>query len=594
MATQDLKIDIVATDKTGAAFRSVKGGLDDINKSSSALNSALTSLGAIFAAIQVVQLSKGLIDVADKMDELSKRTGIAVETLSSLSNTATLAGTTQDEFASSLTRLNKAIAEAASGSKDQATAFANLGISVKDAQGNIRPTTDILSDIADAFSRVDDGAVKTQYQMALFGRSGANLNEFLSKGSAGIKEFGASISTDFAEQSAQFNDSLTWLGQKIQKTFGEKALPLLRFYNEEMQKAMDIDKRSRIGGGRGIVNPENVTPDRITLQPIDPKIAKAAEEVAKKLQDVNDEILKMTEGEKALSVAQFARMEGVTKPQIAEYQRLLDQKAKLAAQDRELEAASREADDLAKKAHQERVNRLNQGKKITEEMRTPMEVYNQTIADLNVLVNEGSIGWDTYERASAKAFEDFKKNTDPMKDQLADLKYAVEGWGRDFTSMMADAAMGGKISFADMANSIIRDLLRIQIQRSITDPLVQAGTAAFGNLFPSTSTTTGSTGTGLKMPSYAGGGFTGSGSRSGGLDGQGGFMAMLHPNETVVDHTTGGGSGVVVNQTINVTTGVQQTVRAEIMTLMPQISNAAKAAVADAKLRGGTYGKMMA
>lgn len=36
-------------------------------------------------------------------------------------------------------------------------------------------------------------------------------------------------------------------------------------------------------------------------------------------------------------------------------------------------------------------------------------------------------------------------------------------------------------------------------------------------------------------PSFAGGGYTGSGSRSGGLDGEGGFMAMLHPNETVVD-----------------------------------------------------------
>jgi hypothetical protein len=34
---------------------------------------------------------------------------------------------------------------------------------------------------------------------------------------------------------------------------------------------------------------------------------------------------------------------------------------------------------------------------------------------------------------------------------------------------------------------------------------------------------------------------------------------------------------------------VQQTVRAEILTLMPQIANAAKAAVADAKLRGGSY-----
>jgi tape measure domain-containing protein len=41
---------------------------------------------------------------------------------------------------------------------------------------------------------------------------------------------------------------------------------------------------------------------------------------------------------------------------------------------------------------------------------------------------------------------------------------------------------------------------------------------------------------------YAGGGYTGDGPRSGGLDGQGGFIAMLHPRETVIDHTRTGGT----------------------------------------------------
>ena len=54
--------------------------------------------------------------------------------------------------------------------------------------------------------------------------------------------------------------------------------------------------------------------------------------------------------------------------------------------------------------------------------------------------------------------------------------------------------------------------------------------------------------------SFEGGGFTGTGSRSGGLDGRGGFMAMVHPNETVLDHTKGqgvGGNHVTVNMTVN-------------------------------------------
>jgi phage-related minor tail protein len=57
----------------------------------------------------------------------------------------------------------------------------------------------------------------------------------------------------------------------------------------------------------------------------------------------------------------------------------------------------------------------------------------------------------------------------------------------------------------------------------------------------------------------------------------------------IPDSTMSGGSGVVVNQTINISTGVQQTVRAEIQSLLPQISNAAKAAVIDAKRRGGSF-----
>lgn len=64
-------------------------------------------------------------------------------------------------------------------------------------------------------------------------------------------------------------------------------------------------------------------------------------------------------------------------------------------------------------------------------------------------------------------------------------------------------------------------------------------------------------GLGLNMagpvPSFAGGGFTGYGPRTGGLDGRGGKLALVHPNETVTDHTRGergGGNNVTVNMTV--------------------------------------------
>lgn len=45
------------------------------------------------------------------------------------------------------------------------------------------------------------------------------------------------------------------------------------------------------------------------------------------------------------------------------------------------------------------------------------------------------------------------------------------------------------------------------------------------------------------LDTFDGGGFTGFGSRTGGVDGKGGFPAILHPNETVIDHTKRGASG---------------------------------------------------
>lgn len=62
-------------------------------------------------------------------------------------------------------------------------------------------------------------------------------------------------------------------------------------------------------------------------------------------------------------------------------------------------------------------------------------------------------------------------------------------------------------------------------------------------------------------------------------------------NADLTEKTMGGGGTIVVNQTINVSTGVQQTVRNEIKQLMPQIAESAKSAVVDAKRRGGAYGR---
>jgi hypothetical protein len=75
----------------------------------------------------------------------------------------------------------------------------------------------------------------------------------------------------------------------------------------------------------------------------------------------------------------------------------------------------------------------------------------------------------------------------------------------------------------------------------------------------------------IKAQSFDGGGFTGTGGRSGGMDGKGGFPAILHPNETVIDHTKGQGGGITVVNNIDAT-GAGADVDMKIRAAMQQTS----------------------
>jgi len=193
------------------------------------------------------------------------------------------------------------------------------------------------------------------------------------------------------------------------------------------------------------------------------------------------------------------------------------------------------------------------------------------------------------------AFETFMSNLQRTRELAGDLTpqleklgdQAITGLGKSFT-----AAITGAQKFSDaiksMAKSVIDSLIQMLIQKYIVDAAFGAITGALGG---------GST----PAPTGGGGSVTGALARGGVATGGNPYLVGEKGPEIFVPSTTGrvlpndqlGGGGIVVNQTINVTTGVQQTVRAEIANLLPQISNAAKSAVADARMRGGSFSRAM-
>jgi tetratricopeptide (TPR) repeat protein len=178
--------------------------------------------------------------------------------------------------------------------------------------------------------------------------------------------------------------------------------------------------------------------------------------------------------------------------------------------------------------------------------------------------------------------------TDRMKvarGEMMDLSSVAgvleDGFTNAFMSIL-DGTESTKDAFRSMAKAVIAELYRVLVVQRLVGSIGGGGiVGAIGNIFPA-------------LTNSASGGALMAGQAS---------VVGEHGRELFVPSTSGrvlsvpqakaamgGGGGVVVNQTINVTTGVQQTVRAEIKQLMPQIADSAKAAVLDAKRRGGAYG----
>ena len=89
----------------------------------------------------------------------------------------------------------------------------------------------------------------------------------------------------------------------------------------------------------------------------------------------------------------------------------------------------------------------------------------------------------------------------------------------------------------------------------------------------------------IKGQSFEGGGFTGYGARAGGLDGKGGRMAMVHPNETIIDHRKGGAAGITIVNNVDAR-GAGADVVQKIKAAMTQTSQQTIMTIQDLKRRG--------
>jgi len=132
---------------------------------------------------------------------------------------------------------------------------------------------------------------------------------------------------------------------------------------------------------------------------------------------------------------------------------------------------------------------------------------------------EAKRGWEA-------ALESMRKYTEESMDLGAQVGQAIIGAFRSAENAVADFVRTGKVDVRSLVTSIIADFAQLASRRFIFGPLSNLLSGVMGSLIP---------GAGAALASFDRGGHTGYGARTGGLDGLGGRLALVHPNERIMD-----------------------------------------------------------
>ncbi|RLA58681.1 MAG: hypothetical protein DRQ89_15075, partial [Epsilonproteobacteria bacterium] len=215
-------------------------------KAGRALRGLATIGGAALGALGVAMgvMLKKTLALADRIGKLSQTTGLSVEHLSRLRFQAELTGTNFEELTKGVVKFQRSMYDAQQGLATQRDAFEDLGITLTDNQGNLRETEAVMGDMADAFSKMEDGAKKSALAQVLIGRAGSKMIPFLNEGREGLKAMadeadalGITLDGKLTAAAEATNDNLSRLKAGLEGVFLRvmaKALPKLEEFTKQL------------------------------------------------------------------------------------------------------------------------------------------------------------------------------------------------------------------------------------------------------------------------------------------------------------------------------------------------------------------------
>lgn len=199
-------------------------GMSDNQKAVLGFSGAVVAAGAaVFGA------TVAIANYEDSMNDAAKAAGVAIEDFSALNHIANLSGVSMELLGKSMRKL---IAPTAQTQQD----LAAFGISLKDANGQMKSQTVLLEEISSKYKALKNPADKALLSMIAFGEKGAAMASLLDndigKLTAQAKAMGLVITQDAAEAAGKLSDDMDVLKGSVFGLGKSVADSIIKFVNQ--------------------------------------------------------------------------------------------------------------------------------------------------------------------------------------------------------------------------------------------------------------------------------------------------------------------------------------------------------------------------
>ena len=465
-------------------FKQVEGAAQTLTSRVGPLSGALGALAPVATVGGLAALVGKTVEAGDKFNDLSQRTGVSVESLARFNKAAATSGTDIDSVAKSLNKLNRGMVDAATTGKGPASdALKSLGISATDASGKLKNADQVMLEIADAFSKMQDGPTKSALAFDLLGKSGDQMIPMLNEGGKAIESLSVKMTGAFAEKADEYNDKLAMLGGKVGALAAGITVALLPALDATVTVLTMV-----VDGFASLPGPIQAIVGGLALLAVSFTV----------LAPIVASVLTVLGAFQGLAIgATIAGWLGALGP-----------------------------------------------------LMTGLSAFAAALVGWPLLIGAALVAVgaliyafrDDIGKVIAAIGKTIYDAVDTVNKTIRTGISAVWDWASKAIGNVAGALATPFEMAADTIKSVLRNVLQFGVRvingfLGAINQMIAAVNNVAGRLNLPKLPTFGA----VQAPSFEGGGYTGNAPRSGGLDGRGGFMAVLHPRETVIDHTRAGG-----------------------------------------------------